>query len=213
MTTDLYNLKNEKVGVAELSDKVFKVDWNPELVHQVIVGYLANQRHPWAHAKTRGEVSGGGKKPWRQKGTGRARVGSIRSPLWRKGGKAHGPTKEKDYSHKINDKMRRKSVACVLSKKFHDGEIKIFDNFNIAEPKTNLLYKLLVSILNKNKKDKKFNLLLIGEKNKNIALASKNLVKTKFTDPLNINTYDLMNYKYVFIDQKSLEDINSRFSK
>src|SRR3989338_10813210 len=117
MKTDLYNMQNEKIGTVELPEAVFGVAWKPALVKQVVNAILANKRRPWAHAKTRAEVRGGGRKPWRQKGTGRARHGSTRSPIWSGGGKAHGPLSERDFSQKVNVKMRRVALFSVLSHK------------------------------------------------------------------------------------------------
>lgn len=208
MTAELYNLKNEKVGSVELDERLFGLPWNAELVHQVIVAQMANLRKPWAHAKGRGEVRGGGRKPWRQKGTGRARHGSIRSPLWKGGGKAHGPNKERDFSQKINKKMKRLAVLSILSRKNHDHEIRIIDNLEISEPKTKVLSNLLKASLNLKKTDKKIDLLMIpGAEAKNIKPAVRNLVKTKILTPKNLNAYDLLNYKNIFIDQKALSQM------
>ncbi len=208
MTAELYNLKNEKVGSVELDERIFGLPWNAELVHQVIVAQMANLRRPWAHAKGRGEVRGGGRKPWRQKGTGRARHGSIRSPLWKGGGKAHGPNKERDFSQKINKKMKRSAVLSILSRKNRDHEIKIIDNLEISEPKTKILSNLLKPILNLKKSDKKLDLLMIpGAEAKNIKPAVRNLVKAKILTPKNLNAYDLLNYKNIFIDQKALSQM------
>src|SRR5258708_29946620 len=121
MQTDLYNLKNEKIGTIDLPDKIFAAKWNAVLVKQVLDAQAANRRVPWAHAKFRGEVRGGGRKPWRQKGTGRARHGSTRSPLWVGGGKAHGPRNERDYSQKVNKKMKRGALFAALSRKVKEG--------------------------------------------------------------------------------------------
>ena len=214
MTTDLYNLNNEKIGSVELDERVFGAPWNPELVHQVVIAQMANLRRPWAHAKGRGEVRGGGRKPWRQKGTGRARHGSIRSPLWIGGGKAHGPNKEKDFSQKINKKMRRLAILSILGKKFRDNEIKFIDNLEVSEPKTKNLSGLLKLALNLKKSDKKFDLVLIAaDSAKNIGTAARNLVKTKVLKTGNINAYDLANYKNIFIDQKALPKITETYLK
>ena len=113
MKIETYNVKGEKIGTAELPEGIFGVAWKPALVKQVYDGEMANKRRPWAHTKTRGEVRGGGRKPWRQKGTGRARHGSIRSPLWVGGGVTHGPRKERSYEVKINKKMRRILFPCA----------------------------------------------------------------------------------------------------
>ncbi len=136
MYVKLYNQSAEEIGTTELPDAVFGLKWNPDLVHQVVTSYAANRRAGTAHAKTRGEVRGGGKKPWRQKGTGRARHGSIRSPIWKGGGVTHGPRKEKDYSKKINKKMARKALLTVFSAKARDGEIAVMDTMAFPEGKT-----------------------------------------------------------------------------
>jgi len=123
MKTSLYNTKGAAAGTIELRDSVFGIPWNADLVHQVLTAYHANERSGNAHTKNRSEVSGGGKKPWKQKGTGKARHGSTRSPIWVKGGVAHGPRNEKDYSQKINRKMRLKALGTLLSAKVNDGTL------------------------------------------------------------------------------------------
>ncbi|MBI2033557.1 MAG: 50S ribosomal protein L4 [Candidatus Liptonbacteria bacterium] len=205
MKTDVYNLENKVVGETELPDKIFGAKWNPDLVRQVLLALRANERRPWAHAKGRGEVRGGGRKPWRQKGTGRARHGSIRSPLWRGGGKAHGPSKERDYSQKINKKMKRLATASVLSKKWNDKEIKVFDNLEVKEPKTKILAGVLKPILNLKKNSKKMDLLLVGQAHsKNLFRAARNLVKAKAVSPESLNIQDLLNHKNIFIDKGAI---------
>lgn len=212
MKTDVYNLKNEKVGNLELSDKVFGAKWKEELVRQVLAAQLANRRDPWAHAKGRGEVRGGGRKPWRQKGTGRARHGSTRSPIWIGGGKAHGPNKERDYSQKVNKKMRRLAILSVLSKKFKDGEIKFFEKLDVSEPKTRAISAPLRTILKLEKKSRKYNLLLIPQSDsRNIFRAAKNLQKTKVISPDSLNVYDLLNFKNIFMDSQSVESISKHY--
>ena len=130
MLMDVLNKQNEKAGTIDLPEKIFGVKWNPSLVHQVLMVQLANRRESIAHTKGRGEVRGGGKKPWKQKGTGRARHGSSRSPIWKGGGVTFGPTKEKKYARKINKKMNRSAIFSVLSRKMEDKEIKIIDGFD-----------------------------------------------------------------------------------
>src|SRR5882724_9619460 len=172
MNADVYNVKNEKVSTVDLPDGLFAAPWRPALVQQVLLAQRANARRPWAHAKTRAEVSGGGKKPWRQKGTGRARHGSTRSPLWIGGGKAHGPNKERDFSQKVNKKMRRAAMASVLSRKLRDSQVKVFDSLAVAEPKTKLASEMLRSILNAKKTTKRFDVLLVRDpENKSILRA------------------------------------------
>jgi len=212
MKAEVYNLKNEVVGQVDLPDKVFGAKWNPQLVHQVLTAQLANARRPWAHAKTRAEVRGGGRKPWRQKGTGRARHGSIRSPIWVGGGKAHGPSNLRDYSQKINKKMKRLAIFSALSKKLHDKEMKVFENLNVDKPRTKILSETLKSILGLKKKDKKFDLLLVADKeNKNIARASRNLPKTKAIPPESLNIYNVLNYKNIFMEKNAAEIIGKHY--
>lgn len=136
METTLYNQKGTKAGTVSVSAKVFGVKWNADLVHQVVVSMTANKRAGTAHTKDRSEVSGGGKKPWKQKGTGRARHGSTRSPIWVGGGVTFGPRNEKDYSKKINKKMRAKALFTVLSKRFADNQVLFVDNISLDAMKT-----------------------------------------------------------------------------
>lgn len=212
MKAKIYNLKNETVGEMELPEGIFGAKWNPILIAQVLRAQLANQRRPWAHAKTRAEVRGGGRKPWRQKGTGRARHGSIRSPLWVGGGKAHGPNKERDYSQKINKKMGRLAVFSALARKFKEGEIKVFENLSIDEPKTKILVNALRPILNPKKNSKKLDVLLVAEKgNKNIMRASANIPKTKTLRPESLNIYDILNYKNIFIEKDSVGTMSKHY--
>lgn len=195
----------------ELPAAIFGAKWSPQTAKQVLLAQLANRRQPWAHAKDRSEVRGGGRKPWRQKGTGRARHGSIRSPLWTGGGKAHGPGKDRDYSQKVNKKMKRQALLGVLSKKFKDGEVKIMEDLSVSEPKTKVLAKNLS--LFGGKRGKKVDTLFVpSPENKNIYRASRNLVKAKALHPEALNVYDLMNYKRVLIDQKAVPAIAKHFA-
>lgn len=212
MKTHVYNLENKVVGEIDLPKTIFGVPWKPTLVEQVLRAQLANRRRPWAHAKGRGEVRGGGRKPWRQKGTGRARHGSTRSPIWVHGGKAHGPNKMRDYSQKINKKMRRLSMFSVLSKKFADTEVKVFDALKIDAPKTKILSSHLRPILGLTKNLKKFDVLLIvGRENKNIARASSNLPKAMAVTPESINLYDLINHKNIFIERDAIATLGGHY--
>jgi large subunit ribosomal protein L4 len=132
----IFSAEGKKTGTLSLPEQVFGLNWNADLVHQVVTAMQANARQPIAHTKDRSEVSGGGKKPWAQKGTGRARHGSSRSPIWRHGGVTHGPRNDKDYSQKINRKMRVKALYTVLSKKFADGQMLFISDVSLKEPKT-----------------------------------------------------------------------------
>jgi large subunit ribosomal protein L4 len=212
MKTDVYNLKNEKVGTVELPESVFGRKWNAVLVKQVLDAQLANARIPWAHAKGRGEVRGGGRKPWRQKGTGRARHGSIRSPLWAGGGKSHGPQKERDYSQKVNKKMKRIAMFAALSRKFADGEVKVFENLAIEAPKTKALAQVLNTLLNMKKNAKRYDALLVsGTANKNLFRASSNLEKAKAIDADSLNVYDVLNHKNIFVERSAVAAIEKHY--
>ena len=142
MQIDLYNAGGSIIGKADLPEKMFGQKWNPDLVHQVLAAQESNARKPLAHAKGRGEVRGGGKKPWRQKGTGRARHGSIRSPLWKGGGVTHGPTKERNFEKKINKKMRRAALFSILSRKTKEQEPPSSQILNNSSALTNHTSKL-----------------------------------------------------------------------
>ena len=212
MKEALYNWKNEKIGEVDLPDAVFGAPWKEALVVQVLNAQLANLRRPWAHAKGRGEVRGGGKKPWRQKGTGRARHGYIRSPLWKGGGKAHGPIKEKEYSQKVNKKMRRVALMSLLSRKLKDGEVRFFDTLQIEAPKTKTLAQLMKNSVKLKKNSKKYDVLLIPDvENKMLFRAASNLQKTAVLSPEALNVYDILNHKNVFIDQKAVAVIEKHY--
>lgn len=143
MKADTYNAEGKKIGEVSLPEDVFGVAWNDALMHQVVTSMQANARTPVAHTKTRGDVRGGGKKPWRQKGTGRSRHGSIRSPIWKGGGVTHGPRNEKGYERAIPKRMRAKALMMALSRKLKDGELIFVDSFGIEAPKTALANKIL----------------------------------------------------------------------
>jgi large subunit ribosomal protein L4 len=214
MTHDLYNWKNEKVGTVELPESLFGVRWNERLIHQILVAQQANARDPWAHVKDRSEVRGGGKKPWRQKGTGRARHGSSRSPIWVGGGKAHGPRNERSYEQKVNKKMRRTAVASLLSHKLKEGMVKFFDTLTLESPKTKLLHSALASMIERPKHKKKFDVLLIpAEHGSPVIRAAANLQKTKVLQADSLNVYDLANYKHIFIEAPAVAVISKTLSR
>lgn len=213
MTTNLYNLKNEKVGTVELPERIFGARWSASLVKQVLDAQRANARSPWAHAKDRSEVRGGGKKPWRQKGTGRARHGSIRSPLWVGGGKSHGPRNERDYTQKINKKMKRLALFAALSRKAKDGEVKVFDTLAVEAPKTKVLASALIGILNMKKSAKRYDVLLVSPiANKNLFRASSNLQKTKAIDAASLNVEDVLTHKNLFLDKEAVDIITKHYT-
>jgi len=212
MQANLINLKGEPVGTIELPERIFGAKWNATLVKQVLDAQVANARDPWAHVRDRSEVRGGGIKPWRQKGTGRARHGSTRSPLWRHGGKAHGPRNDKDYSQKVNKKMKQGAFFAVLSKKFKDGDVKFFEDFTLETPKTKLLSGSLRGLLAMPKTSKRYDVLIVADiKNKSVFRASSNLQKAKAVDATSLNVYDILNHKNVFVDKSAVETIQKHF--
>ena len=212
MKAPLYNLKNEVVGEVELPKTVFGAPWRPELVKQVLLAIQANRRRPWAHAKFRGEVRGGGRKPWRQKGTGRARHGSTRSPLWIGGGKAHGPRNDRDYTQKVNKKMRQAALASVLSRKLKDSELRVFDVLNSPEAKTKMLFETMKTLLSLPKRVKKVDALIVpSHEDKNTFRAARNLTKAKAVRAESLSVEDLMTYKHLFVDKGALEAMTRHY--
>lgn len=206
LTTTLYNMKGEKVGEIELPEKIFGVPVNPDLVHFAAVVQSANGRQVLAHAKDRGEVSGGGKKPWKQKGSGRARHGSSRSPIWRHGGVTFGPTKERNFGKKINKKMKQNAVSMMLSSKVADKELIVLDQFALSEPKT----RLMADLLKKLPINGKSTLVALPARDKNILLAAKNLPAVKTVMVNDVNVGDLLGYKYLLIPKKAIEAFEKR---
>ncbi|MEK7624260.1 MAG: 50S ribosomal protein L4 [Patescibacteria group bacterium] len=203
MKTDLFNQKNEKTGTIDLPDAIFDVKWNPDLVHQALTVQMANRRKVLADTKDRGEVRGGGKKPWRQKGTGRARHGSIRSPLWKGGGVTFGPLKERNFSRKINKKMKQLAIFGIFSKKLNEQEIKIVDTLKLEDRKTKNLANLIKNFIS----PKESLLLIPAKENKNIYLAARNLAKAGALSPESLNVYDLLKYQKIILDQEAIETI------
>ncbi|MBI2021045.1 50S ribosomal protein L4 [Candidatus Giovannonibacteria bacterium] len=215
MKVETYNTSGEKIGKADLPDRIFGARWNQALVKQVYDGEMANKRLPWAHTKTRGEVSGGGKKPWRQKGTGRARHGSIRSPLWIGGGVSHGPRNERSFKVKINKKMRRGALLSLLSKKLNEKEILVLDDFNLVNSKTKEIFTIFKNLREKAEAyrlgEKGGKTLLALLKNENALRASKNLPYVNFIEPRNLNVIELLHNKYVVLDKLSIEELEKVF--
>ncbi|HJL55670.1 MAG: 50S ribosomal protein L4 [Candidatus Pacebacteria bacterium] len=207
MEAKVYNQEGKETGKVKLPESVFDLPWNNNLVHQVVVSQQANARQSVAHAKDRSEVRGGGRKPWRQKGTGNARHGSIRSPIWRGGGVTFGPRKEKNYSKKINKKMKAKALFTALSKKYKDNEIIFVDSIVFPEPKTKKA-KEIITNLSKIKgfdtlRTKRNNAVLfsLGEKNKNTEMSFRNFGNVLVDEARNLDPVDLLTYKYLIVSQ------------
>lgn len=209
MKIALYNQKGEKTGTTDLPDVVFGLKWNADLVHQVVTSQVANLRQPVAHVKHRGEVRGGGKKPWRQKGTGRARHGSIRSPLWKGGGVTHGPTKERNFKKKINKKMAKKALWTVLSAKARDGEIVMLDNLKFAESKTRLASEMFAKLVKHKELERitKGNgvLVALGGKDDAARRALRNLPYVGIDEARNLNAREVLQHKYVLFPKQAIE--------
>ena len=187
MKVDTYNTAAKKVGTLELSDEVFGADYNEALIHQVVVAQLANKRQGTKSTLTRSEVRGGGKKPWRHKGTGRARQGSIRSPQWTKGGVVFAP-KPRDFSQKINKKRKRLATISALSAKVRDNDFIVLDSLELAEAKTKLVAAMLKSF---NLEDKKV-LIVTANNDNNAVLAARNIQGASVTEASLVNVYDLV---------------------
>ncbi|MFY9462331.1 MAG: 50S ribosomal protein L4 [Candidatus Sungiibacteriota bacterium] len=213
MEIQVYNQRGEKTATAELPDKVFALPWNADLVHQVATSQEANKRQNVAHAKGRSEVRGGGRKPWRQKGTGRARHGSIRSPLWKGGGVTHGPLKEKNYKKKINKKMASAALATVLSAKIRDKELLILDGIAVQAPKTKeaaSIVKNLSKIAGFTELVSKSAMLALPELDGNLMRAFRNLPNLNTEEARNITALDLLSHKYVIMPRAAIEILKRR---
>ena len=184
---DVYNMQGKKVSDVELNEAVFGIEPNENIVHSVLVNYLANQRQGTQSTKTRAEVRGGGRKPWRQKGTGRARQGSIRAPQWIKGGIALGP-KPRSYSYRINKKEKQLAIKSLLSAKVLDNELTVVDKLEVKEPKTSVMVKALTDLKVEGK-----TLIILADKNENVLLSSRNIEGVKTIELNTINVFDLLN--------------------
>ncbi len=211
MKADVFDLNNKKVREIELPREVFEVEWNPELVRQVWYVEQSNAYRQTAKTKDRSEVRGGGRKPWRQKGTGRARHGSIRSPIWVGGGVAFGPTLEKNRQRRINKKMKRKAILALLSQKLRDEEIKFVDSFKLETPKTKFLAAALKLLL-----PEKFSSALLVYKSpqdKSITNLVRNIPKVRALSAPNLNVRTLLNHKYLLISADSLAELEMFYQK
>lgn len=218
MNAKVYSKDGKAAGEVALPEALFGVAWNPDLVHEVVVGMQANARTSTAHTKDRSEVSGGGKKPWRQKGTGRARHGSRRSPIWTGGGVTFGPRNDKDYSVKINKKVRAKALAAVLSKKAADNELIFVDQLALTEPKTKEAKAIFTAIAtgsgNEGMAAKRTNaaLIVLPGRDEMIEKSFRNFGNIEVAQAKDINPVELLTYKYVVVaDPKaSLEILEKR---
>jgi len=206
--TIVYNQSAEPVGDLELSEKVFKVAINENLVHQAVVTQMANERQVLAHTKTKAEVSGGGKKPWRQKGTGRARAGSSRSPLWIGGGIIFGPRKNRNFSKKINKKMKTKALYMTLSDKLANNQLAILDKFEITDYKTKVFNEILSNFEKKVIKNDRRNWLVINDdKNEKVKVSGRNLKGVTIINLENINIVDVLKHRHLLITKEAVNKL------
>jgi len=228
MKYPVYNQEGKKVGTTLLPKEIFEVKINLDLIHQVARSQMANRRQIIAHTKDRGHVRGGGRKPWRQKGTGRARHGSIRSPLWRGGGVTFGPTKKKVFKKKISRKMKRKALFMTLVVKKERNLLFILDQLEISKPKTREITQIIKSLrskifsktedpLTKGKQIKNLKkgsiLIALPKINKNIILATRNIPRVETVEARNLNVLNLLSFKYLIVAKESIKVIKDTFVK
>jgi large subunit ribosomal protein L4 len=207
-TVKVRNLKNKEVGDVELADAIFGVELNEGLIHAAVMNYLANGRQGTSATKTRGNVSGSGRKLWKQKGTGRARIASLRSPLWKGGGNVHGP-QPRDWSYQMPKKMRRGALRSALSERLREGNLLIIDEFGFKTAKTKDFLGAIGGLgLQESKKAVK-TLIVDSLDNENLILSSRNVEKTKVTNSFGLNIYDIIYHEKLLISKAALEELTS----
>jgi len=207
MIVKTYNQSGEEVGQTKLPSEIFDVKLNSDLVHQVAVSQTANRRKVIAHTKDRSEVSGGGKKPWRQKGTGRARHGSIRSPLWYHGGVTFGPTKERVFKKEIPQKMKKAALFMVLSEKAKTNLLILLEDLKLEAIKTKIMVKLLENLPSK----KENSLIALPSMDKNLIFSIRNIDSTRVMQAKDLNVLDLLSFKYLIMPKESIKVIKETF--
>lgn len=208
MKISVYNLEGKEVKKMEISEAVFGVKKNDDLVHQVSVALMANKRKVLAHTKTRGERAGSGRKPWKQKGTGRARVGSVRTPIWKKGGIVFGPRSNRNYTKKINKKMNAKAIVIVLSGMFQDKEIVVIDKLDIKGKKTKEMANVLKNLELKGK-----TLIAFNDKEKGLRIASRNIKNVENILTSQLNVLDMLNNKCLLLSVDSIKELERKYDK
>ncbi|MBA3713009.1 MAG: 50S ribosomal protein L4 [Pyrinomonadaceae bacterium] len=200
-TVKVRNLKNDEVGDLELSDAVFGAALNEPLIHAAMRAFMANARQGTVGTKTRGDVSGSGRKLWKQKGTGRARIASIRSPLWKGGGNAHGP-QSRDWSQNLPKKMRRGALRSALSERLREGGLVVLDGFTLDQPKTKQFIAALAALGFEGK-----TLVVDSLENQNLFLASRNVKRTKVVTSRGVNIYDLLYHEKLVLSRAAAEEL------
>ena len=206
-TVEVRNLKNKKVGEIELSDAVVGAEFNESLVQTSVTNYLANRRQGTSATKTRGNVSGSGKKLWKQKGTGRARIASLRSPLWKGGGNVHGP-QPRDWSYQIPRRMRRGALRSALSERLREGNLLVIDDFKVGE-KTKEFFNTLIALGLADKKNQAKTLIIDSLDNANLVRSSRNIQKVKVTNSFGLNIYDLLWHEKLLISKSAIEELTT----
>jgi large subunit ribosomal protein L4 len=214
LSVKVYNQKAEAVKDLNLPEKIFGVKPNNELLHQAVITQQANARQVLAHTKDRSEVRGGGKKPWKQKGTGRARVGSSRSPIWIGGGVTFGPRKERNFKKDINQKMKQKALFMALSDKVATSSLVVLDKLECAEYKTKKFNEIMTvlekKVLNNNRRD----ILIVNDvKDEKTRNSGRNLAGVKLINLENINLLEILNHKNLLLTEKAVEILSGRYSK
>jgi large subunit ribosomal protein L4 len=205
-TVKVRNLKNKEVGEVALADTVFGVELNESLIHAAVRNYLANKRQGTSATKTRGNVSGSGRKLWKQKGTGRARIASLRSPLWKGGGNVHGP-QPRDWSYNMPKKMRRGALRSALSERLREGNLIVLDEISLANAKTRDFIAALVQLGLADAKKRAKTLFIDSLDNANLILSSRNVQKTKVTNSFGLNVYDIIFHEKLVISKAAAEEL------
>ncbi len=206
-TVEVRNLKNKKVGEVELSEAVFGVELNESLIHTAVTNYLANGRQGTSATKTRGNVSGSGRKLWKQKGTGRARIASLRSPLWKGGGNVHGP-QPRDWSYQIPRRMRRGALRSALSERLREGNIIIIDDFKVGE-KTKEFVSIMQTLGLADKNNQTKTLIIDSLENGNLIRSSNNVKKVSVTNSFGLNVYDIIWHEKLLISKTAVEELTT----
>jgi len=209
MKVDVYNQEGKTAGTTLLPKEIFEVPVNSDLIHQVVVSQMANRRQRIAHTKIRSEVRGGGKKPWAQKGTGRARAGSIRSPLWKGGGVTFGPRRDKIFKKEIPKKMRRKALFMILSIKLKENFLTLLNELKIEKGKTKEIFEVLKKLPCKNKST----LIALPNCDKKIIIAAKNIPTVEIIQAKDLNVLDLLSFKYLLMPKEAIKVIKETFLK
>lgn len=209
MKVAVKNLEGKEAGSVELNPMLFDMPMNDALVHQVFVSLSNNLREPIAHTKNRGDRRGSGMKPWNQKGTGRARVGSRRTPLWKKGGVVHGPRNDRNFSTKVNRKMRQKAVLIVLSEKVRRGMLVVVDSLILKEQKTKFYSQALSAFGCVGKSV----VMAFSNRESGSRLAARNLDRVMNTPTANLSVYDLLNAQYIVMSKESISELETRFKE